>query len=343
MKRLLLLILALTLLLPLSACNEASETGSTEAPTETAAPTEENIPTETESTTEEPTEEPTAAACAHEFSEPTCTTLSTCAKCGEVTGAKLPHEYSEPTCKLQPTCIHCGKKRGRNLGHSYENGKCIRCDEPDPYGIKTEGITRVAFIGDSITAGGYWKNASLRLDATFEYDGFGVSGSTAYSKGLDGTPPVPLAYVDQPAYTNSLRYNPDIVVIMLGTNDSKSMNADRIRADGGEQYKQDVTAMVEAYQALEDHPQVFLALPPVSYRPEKGGISNVNIETLIIPLLESVAETTGAIVIDTHTASANNKEAFPDGVHPNDAGKALLIETVTAAILAWKNGVSPTV
>ncbi len=366
MKQLLILALALAMLFSLVSCDRTSEKESTEASTaeqtETPAPesTEAEsteVPSESEPSTHEAEENPSeedsetesesasvmlptcteapAPVCAHKFSEPTCTDLATCEKCGEVQGEKLAHEYSEATCTARPTCIHCGKERGRNLGHKYEDGKCIRCEAPDPYGIKTEGITRVAFVGDSITAGGYWKNASTHLGNKFEYDGFGVSGSTAYAQGLDGNPPVPLAYVDQPAYKKSLQYNPDVVVIMLGTNDSKSMNADRIKEDGGEQYKQDVTAMVEAYKALADHPQVFIALPPYSYRPENGGISNVNIETLIIPLLESVAEATGAIVIDTHTASANANEAFPDGVHPNDDGKALLVEAVTAAILAW--------
>lgn len=369
MKRLLILFLTLTCLLSAVACDRAGGTESTapehtdelttQEPTEeltdkpseipsqepTEAPTEsESIPAESESDPEIATPdciEPTDPPCEHEFSLPSCTSPATCVNCGEFTGEKTAHEYSEATCTARPACVHCGKERGRNLGHSYEDGKCIRCDAPDPYGIKTEGITRVAFVGDSITAGGYWKTASTYFGNAFEYDGFGVSGSTAYAAGLDGNPPKPLAYVDQPAYKKSLSYNPDVVVIMLGTNDSKSMNADRIKEDGGEQYKADVTAMVEAYQALADHPQVFIALPPVSYRPEAGGISNVNIETLIIPLLESVAEATGAIVIDTHAASANASEAFPDGVHPNDAGKTILIQAVTAAILEWKGSAEP--
>jgi hypothetical protein len=87
---------------------------------------------------------------------------------------------------------------------------------------------------------------------------------------------------------------------------------------------------------LEDAPQVFVALPPTSFRPENGGISNVGIEELIIPLLTEAAEATGAIIIDTHTATEDASAGFPDGVHPNDDGKALLIQTVTTAILEWK-------
>ena len=348
----------------------SSAEGTTDTPsadTDTARPSEETtaeepteIPTEetteastsTEETTTEPETvpptctEPTAPACTHEFSEASCTAPATCALCGETVGEKLAHEYTEATCTKRPECIYCGKKRGSTLGHNYENGKCTNCGRPDPYGIKTEGITRVAFIGDSITAGGYWKTASAYLGKTFEYDGFGVSGSTAYAQGLDGNPPKPLAYIDQPAYEKSLKYNPDVVVIMLGTNDSKSINTDPtyvggtripgIKDDNGEQYKQDVINMIRSYQALADAPQVFVALPPTSFRPENGGISNVGIEELIIPLLTAAAEETGAIIIDTHAATKDAPEAFPDGVHPNDDGKALLIQTVTAAILEWK-------
>lgn len=70
---------------------------------------------------------------------PTCTTEGyttfTCS-CGETyrddyidaTG----HKWLEPTCTTPKKCSLCGRTDGTALNHSYENGKCKRCQEPDP-------------------------------------------------------------------------------------------------------------------------------------------------------------------------------------------------------------------
>lgn len=323
MKKLCLLLLSLLLLLAVVACDQTAPKPET---------TEEQT-TETPSTkTETETDTMTESVCTHDFNEATCTLPKICKLCKATQGQPIDHDPTEATCTEASVCRMCDNIISARLGHSYVNKICTRCGERYPY------IT-IACVGDSITNGGYWKEMSYYLTKTYKVNGYGVSGSTGYAAGLDGNPPnqKPLAYVDQPAHEDAKNSKSDIYVIMLGTNDSKSMNADRIRADGGEQYKADMIAQINEYKALDSDPQIFIALPPVSFRPENGGISNVNIETLIIPLLESVAEETGAIVIDTHEATQGQSAAFPDGVHPNDDGKRLLAKTIAEAILANAN------
>ena len=325
MKRFLILALAVLTVLPLVSCSTPIG------------------PSTSDTTTAGDTEETTAAGCQHQFSTASCIVPATCALCGEVQGERARHTYADATCLEPSRCTVCGKEKtnGGSLGHMYAKGECVRCADPDPLSAKAEGITRIAFVGDSITKGGYWAKVKNTLGTSgYEYQGYGVSGSTAYSLGYDGEDLDPKAYIDQPEYEQSMRCNPDIVVIMLGTNDSKSINTEYrngIRADGGERFKSDVIALIKGYQELQDSPTVFLALPPVSFRAENGGISNVNIEELIIPLLLSAAQETGAIVIDTHTATKGESDCFPDGVHPNSDGQALLAETVAQAILNQKN------
>ena len=322
MKKLCLLLLSLLLLLAVVACDRTAP-----KPETTEEQTTETPSTETETETETMTE----AVCTHDFNEATCTLPKICKLCKATQGQPIDHEPTEATCTEASVCRMCDNIISARLGHNYVDKICTRCGERYPY------IT-VACVGDSITKGGYWKEMSYYLTKTYKVNGYGVSGSTGYAAGLDGTPPVPLAYVDQPAHTDAKNSKSDIYVIMLGTNDSKSMNADRIRADGGEQYKADMIAQINEYKALSSDPQIFIALPPVSFRLEKdNGISNVNIETLIIPLLKSVAEETGAIIIDTHEATKGQSAAFPDGVHPNDDGKRLLAKTIAEAILANAN------
>ena len=319
MKKLCLLLLAITILFTAVACTtvvvDSKETTSVSVTT-----------TEEEKTTKE--EEPvTKVNCTHDFKEATCTMPKTCKLCNAREGEPLPHDPTDATCTEPSTCRTCNNILQARLGHNYVNKKCTRCQAAYPY------IT-VACVGDSITKGGYWKEMGNYLSSTYKINGYGVSGSTGYSQGLDGNPPKPLAYVDQPAHEDAKKSNSDIYVIMLGTNDSKSMNADNIAADGGAQYKADMIAQINEYKALSSDPKIFIALPPVSFRPENGGISNVNIEKLIIPLLQSVALETGAIVIDTHSVTIGKSSAFPDGVHPNDEGKRILAKAVAEAILA---------
>lgn len=250
------------------------------------------------------------------------------------------HVLSEATCTMPARCTLCKRPFGSSLGHDWQNGACTVCGIADSMSQKTEGILRVACIGDSITKGGYWQNwFGGRLDADkYEVIGFGVNGSTGLAAGFDGNY-VPLGYVSTEEYKLSLRRNPDIVVIMLGTNDSKAMNADRIRADGGAQYKEDMIALIDSYRALSASPTVFLALPATVYRdPGTGvGINDPALTEVILPLLREVAAQTGAILIDVHTATADHSELFPDGVHPNAEGKDLIAQTVANAILEHAN------
>ena len=246
------------------------------------------------------------------------------------------HVLSDPTCTMPARCTLCKRPFGSSLGHDWKNGACAVCGVADSMAQKTEGIVRIVCVGDSITKGGYWNNLfGGRLDASqYEVLGFGVNGATGLAAGYDGNM-VPLGYVTTDEYTLSLRNNPDIVVIMLGTNDSKGMNANRIRADEGEQYKKDMIDLINSYKELPAAPKIFLALPATIYRdPGAGtGINDPALVEVILPLLETVAAETGAILIDVHTATQGKSEMFPDGVHPNADGKDLLAQIVAEAIL----------
>ena len=85
---------------------------------------------------------------------------------------------------------------------------------------------RVACVGDSITFGygikdrdkmSYPAQLGKRLGSKYEVRNFGVNGHTLLSKGN-------APYIKSKAYRDALAFAPEIVVIKLGTNDSKPMN-----------------------------------------------------------------------------------------------------------------------
>lgn len=92
------------------------------------------------------------------------------------------------------------------------------------------GKIRVACVGDSITAGacaeqtlGYPAILQELLGSEFEVINFGNGGKTLLNKGLCGPPPTDdCSYVSTSTYQQALQSNPDILTIMLGTNDAKS-------------------------------------------------------------------------------------------------------------------------
>ena len=106
---------------------------------------------------------------------------------------------------------------------------------------------RVACIGNSITFGAGIKNRSRdsypsvlarMLGDSYWVKNFGVSARTMLNKGDH-------PYMNEPAYKNALAFNPNIVVIKLGTNDSKSFNW-KYKAD----FMKDAQTMIDALSLL---------------------------------------------------------------------------------------------
>src|SRR4051794_25029443 len=89
--------------------------------------------------------------------------------------------------------------------------------------------TKLACVGDSITFGAgiqdrdhdsYPAQLGRMLGEAWDVRNFGVSGATMLKKGDK-------PYDKQKAYRDALAFKPDVVVIMLGTNDSKPQNWDK--------------------------------------------------------------------------------------------------------------------
>src|SRR5438270_834071 len=82
---------------------------------------------------------------------------------------------------------------------------------------------KVACVGDSITQGSglqentYPLQLQRMLGSNYEVRNFGVGGATLLEQGDK-------PYIQQKLYQDSLAFQPDVVVIMLGTNDSKPQN-----------------------------------------------------------------------------------------------------------------------
>lgn len=191
---------------------------------------------------------------------------------------------------------------------------------------------RVACIGNSITFGAGIKNRSRdsypsvlarMLGDSYWVKNFGVSARTMLNKGDH-------PYMNEPAYKNALAFNPNIVVIKLGTNDSKSFNW-KYRAD----FMKDAQTMIDAFKGLPSQPKIYLCYPSKAYL-TGDGINDDIISKEIIPMIKKLAKKNNLSVIDLHTAMDGMPELFPDRIHPNEKGAQVMAKVVYQSISALK-------
>ena len=191
---------------------------------------------------------------------------------------------------------------------------------------------RVACIGNSITFGAGIRNRSRdsypsvlarMLGDNYWVKNFGVSARTMLNKGDH-------PYMNEPAYKNALAFNPNIVVIKLGTNDSKSFNW-KYRAD----FMKDAQTMIDAFKGLPSQPKIYLCYPSKAYL-TGDGINDDIISKEIIPMIKKLAKKNDLSVIDLHTAMDGMPELFPDRIHPNEKGAQVMAKAVYQSISALK-------
>ena len=186
---------------------------------------------------------------------------------------------------------------------------------------------RVACIGNSITDGhgidlapqrGYPAQLQRMLGNDYWVKNFGVSARTMLNKG-------DFPYMNELAWRDALAFKPDIVVIKLGTNDSKPQNWQY-----GKEFKQDLTQMIKALDPKKT--KIYLCTPIPALKPS-WDINETIIANEIIPIQKKVAKEYGLEVIDLHTLfGADSETMIDDGIHPNDKGVRSIAQIVAEAI-----------
>jgi lysophospholipase L1-like esterase len=186
----------------------------------------------------------------------------------------------------------------------------------------SEDKIRVACVGDSITGGTEYPADLWMLlgSANYTVGNFGVGGSTA---ALDSLNP----YINNSAFQEAKKFQPNIVIIMLGTNDANPL----IRPNNGS-FVNDYLKLVEEFQVLSSKPNIYLVLPPPIF--SNGTTPSAEyFRDNVIPTIEKVANQTNLPIIDVYSALANYSEFFRDGVHPDEQGAILIANEIYKAII----------
>lgn len=196
----------------------------------------------------------------------------------------------------------------------------------------TSEPVRVACVGDSITYGHGIKDRlhdaypgvlSSMLGEKYDVRNFGVSGTTT----MTGTD---MPYVNEQAYKDALEFNPQIVTIKLGTNDSKPYNWKE-----QEHFKQDLKTLIESFRALPSKPKIWLCLPVPAYG-HAWSINDSVIYNGVIPYIREVAQEEDLPLIDLNTPFQGKRQYFPDTIHPNEEGERMIAEIIFDNVFAKK-------
>lgn len=193
---------------------------------------------------------------------------------GEGTGAQRA-DMSAAGADTQPVSDESSENNLKPTVNSAEDGLTIErssekftnssfLDEIKPY----EGSTlKIAFVGDGVTYGNGTSDRfsesitaqfSTLMDNTVRAGNFGKP--SAYVLPPDNPYNVKADkpgnwYQNTSQFQKSLEYMPDIVVIMLGTNDFRSMSCEQAKAD----YKEALLDLAGRYKALDSVKKIYIA------------------------------------------------------------------------------------
>ncbi len=189
---------------------------------------------------------------------------------------------------------------------------------------------KIACIGDSITAGSGLSSPSTEsypprlqrlLGTNYVVRNYGISGRTLLKRG-------DYPYWNEASFSQSRDWCPDMVIIQLGTNDSKPYNWRY-----GTNFVADYEEFVASYQCLSSTPRVVVCTPCPVYGAGVYDIKPGTVATNIAPAVRELAARLGLPLIDLHTRLAGHSDWFPDTVHPNSKGMAAMAGVICETLI----------
>lgn len=191
---------------------------------------------------------------------------------------------------------------------------------------------RVACVGDSITYGeglrdrvvsNYPAQLQKMLGNRWDVRNFGVSNTGILRKG-------DVPYWDKYEFKAAQGFNPNIVIIMLGTNDIKPENW---------KYKKDFIAdyksMITQFKALPSKPVVIVCSPVPLFK-VIAGLNNALVKDALFPRIHNVASDEAVQFVDLYSVFEDRRSLFPDGIHPDNEGAGLIAQELYQVLISWK-------
>ena len=190
----------------------------------------------------------------------------------------------------------------------------------DEIQIHSSNKTRLACLGDSITElSGYPNHAKHTLGDSYIVENFGACGTTI---SLDSENP----YFHSRAFIQAKEFQPDISVVMLGTNDA-SPNF----AGSTNRFIADYLELLDALKSFMSNPKIWVVSPPHIF--DEAWLSGHVMCTQVIPAVDEASKLAHLPLIDVYSA-VDKPELFFDGVHPNDEGAKIIAKVICQTMIS---------
>ena len=197
--------------------------------------------------------------------------------------------------------------------------------------LPSASAKKVACVGNSITDGagidcaeyyGYPAQLGKKLGSEYYVKNFG-HGGRCMAQSSDRP------YMKDVEWKPCLEWNPDIVVVKLGTNDSKDYNWE---GKGENDFASSMQTMIDSLKALPSNPRIILC-SPVPAGENRYHIRDSVTVNCIMPIIERLAKKNHVEYLDLHADFGDMKTLLQsDLVHPNDKGAARMAELVATQI-----------
>lgn len=186
---------------------------------------------------------------------------------------------------------------------------------------------KIACIGNSVTFGYNIKDKALNsypaqlqnmLGDQYEVSNFGHSGATLLRKGHN-------PYYKTAAFRAALDYQPDIAIIHLGLNDTDPRNWPNYR----DEFAPDYAWLIDTLRKVNKNLKVYICrLTPIFSGHPRFLSGTRDWFWQIQALIPQIAKANETGLIDLHTRLYTRPDLFPDNLHPNEEGAAIIAKTV---------------
>lgn len=188
-------------------------------------------------------------------------------------------------------------------------------------------LTKIACIGDSVTAGYLLANPStesypsqlqILMGNQYEVKNFGHSGATLLKKG--STP-----YFKTEKCAEAIAYRPDIAIIHLGLNDTDPRNWANYRED----FDADYSWLIDTLKKQNPAVKIYICkMTPIFNEHPRFKSGTRDWFWQIQEHISTIAKANKVSLIDLHEKLYNRPDLFPDALHPTKEGATILAQTV---------------
>ena len=186
-------------------------------------------------------------------------------------------------------------------------------------------IIRITCVGDSITQGlgasdinfSYPSQLQKLLGEKYKVLNFGLSGATVIKSCY-------MNYISKSICQKGLESKPDIVIILLGTNDL--IFGEELKTEEGQKtFSNDYESLIKAYQKCGTNPTIMICSLLYRVLGEVDKLQN--------PIIKNLSKLHNLIYLDLFTYSNSwSENEYLDGLHPTDSGYNKLAKFFANAI-----------